>query len=72
MRGLLLLIALVNQVAGITPAGAGTTDFYLKKEKSMQDHPRWCGDYLAILLESFASTGSPPLVRGLPYLTPLR
>ena len=48
----------------ITPAGAGKTDGWHKKNENLRDHPRRCGENL----ESYGAwelpIGSPPQVRG--------
>ena len=64
MRGKLILVMLQNFNLRITPACAGKT---LKRSavlKLLQDHPRVCGENVALEWVNDLSTGSPPRVRG--------
>ena len=53
-----------RSMIGITPAGAGKTASGLHKAKGGQDHPRRCGENVAILQYLLFPQGSPPQVRG--------
>ena len=50
--------------ARITPAGAGKTKIHNCERKPHWDHPRRCGENLPTAKGEWASTGSPPQVRG--------
>ena len=50
--------------AGITPAHAGKTMFYLRPKTEEQDHPRACGENGRFILKMCILTGSPPRMRG--------
>ncbi len=50
----------------ITPACAGKTDCDIRASLAYRDHPRVCGENLAVLVLSAAEKGSPPRVRGKP------
>ena len=49
---------------GITPAHAGKTEISAARKCKSQDHPRACGENLAVLVLSAAEKGSPPRMRG--------
>ena len=49
---------------GITPACAGKSLFDVLHTNQCQDHPRVCGEKLAMLDEIYHAMGSPPRVRG--------
>ena len=49
---------------GITPAHAGKSDEHGRRCKQSKDHPRACGEKLALLLISPLTRGSPPRMRG--------
>ena len=49
---------------GITPAGAGKTEYKLMVEVQAQDHPRRCGENLDRADRGDPVGGSPPQVRG--------
>ena len=51
---------------GITPAGAGKTLHRRGCTARMEDHPRRCGENLAIIPRCVHGRGSPPQVRGKP------
>ena len=55
--------------AGITPAGAGKTAFGNSVSATGWDHPRRCGENTAIRTELCNMLGSPPQVRGKPFIT---
>ena len=59
--------ATVTPVDGITPACAGKTLCYTRKEPSAGDHPRVCGENFIIPSLCAMSLGSPPRVRGKPH-----
>ena len=48
----------------ITPACAGKSLFRISCSSSARDHPRVCGEKLAVWATFFGLTGSPPRVRG--------
>ena len=45
VRGLQITVQIINLVARITPACAGTTEISEEIDKASKDHPRPCGDY---------------------------
>ena len=51
---------------GITPAGAGKTMCVVTKTKTLQDHPRRCGENAVDYSAVYLYIGSPPQVRGKP------
>ena len=51
-------------VKGITPAYAGKSLLSLALFRPPQDHPRVCGEKLAIVLPLTQFLGSPPRMRG--------
>ena len=72
LRGLLYITLICRIRDRITPASAGTTDFWQNNVGFGQDHPRFCGDYHMKKLGGLYKQGSPPLLRGLqslPYFT---
>ena len=54
----------VHELSGITPAGAGKTEYYAFPDEETGDHPRRCGENLQAITTPTAWTGSPPQVRG--------
>ena len=50
----------------ITPARAGTTEFFKSDHHDPRDHPRTCGNYALHGLADGRGQGSPPHVRELP------
>ena len=52
----------------ITPAGAGKTFRIPLAVRPSKDHPRRCGENLSYMLPHSQVLGSPPQVRGKPYL----
>ena len=50
----------------ITPAGAGKTNASRRKEISLPDHPRRCGENHHVNASFSSCVGSPPQVRGKP------
>ena len=53
---------------GITPAGAGKTDRIRLIELNRQDHPRRCGENSHAMKARLFPPGSPPQVRGKPFI----
>ena len=51
---------------GITPAYAGKTNCFYIKEFIQRDHPRVCGENVAVALYAIHVYGSPPRMRGKP------
>ena len=64
MRGTLVSPDLVLSVVGIIPACAGNTGCREPCASRAGDHPRVCGEHLAIPRPSFPLMGSSPRVRG--------
>ena len=52
------------RVKGITPAHAGKSKTFLGPADSCEDHPRMCGEKLAVENKVNEPQGSPPHVRG--------
>ena len=52
----------------ITPADAGKTHDILLSISPAKDHPRRCGENLSAIFRAAPDLGSPPQVRGKPYL----
>ena len=53
--------------AGIIPACAGNTQTRQTRHPKQWDHPRVCGEHLAVPSLSMTSPGSSPRVRGTPW-----
>ena len=66
MRGKPLFHTMRCGGRGITPAGAGKTEYKLMVEVQAQDHPRRCGENFFQNAGVAKKTGSPPQVRGKP------
>ena len=49
---------------GITPAYAGKSQFRPVLKRFVWDHPRVCGEKLALAIGTYVKPGSPPRVRG--------
>ena len=64
VRGKHSTVFLLSAPDGITPAGAGKTVLLFLSIRSIQDHPRRCGENLRQHREDRAARGSPPQVRG--------
>ena len=64
MRGTATGKPLKERPEGITPAHAGNSDILHHQKCFTKDHPRSCGEQLAIDLIIFNPIGSPPLMRG--------
>jgi len=58
--------AIQYQEDGITPACAGSTLPFPKKEEKIWDHPRLRGEHITQYLEPKYGKGSPPPARGAP------
>ena len=66
MRGKLIQ-AIVNALPQrITPADAGKTCLQRQSPRSGRDHPRGCGENVAMVNCSTVGVGSPPRMRGKP------
>ena len=48
----------------IIPADAGSTDYQHALRVSWEDHPRGCGEHLAVLVPYWSLAGSSPRMRG--------
>ena len=66
VRGIPATDAFVLSCAGITPAGAGHTEYADMYLVGFRDHPRRCGAYAVNEALNDISAGSPPQVRGIP------
>ena len=66
MRGKQIVSTLKNLYKGITPAYAGKTNCFYIKEFIQRDHPRVCGENVAVALYAIHVYGSPPRMRGKP------
>ena len=64
MRGKLLEGEAIPGYKGITPARAGKTTTMIRNPSGTRDHPRACGENLAVMVLAVRSVGSPPRVRG--------
>ena len=64
VRGTRQLDADRGVIAGIIPACAGNTRLARSRTLGSRDHPRVCGEHLAIPRPSFPLMGSSPRVRG--------
>ena len=65
VRGILNMTTGSSMRTGITPACAGNTRRYRQQSSRPQDHPRVCGEYVALHLVNDTQPGSPPRVRGI-------
>ena len=70
MRGKLDDSLFAVKALGITPADAGKTRTLHEKRPTPKDHPRGCGENGVTHLKLFTSLGSPPRMRGKPFLSP--
>ena len=64
LRGKHSPICYTFYVYRITPAPAGKTKSHLHPEKSIQDHPRTCGENCRLHSRFILQWGSPPHLRG--------
>ena len=69
MRGKLMLIILFSFKLRITPADAGKTHAGLTATHLTRDHPRGCGENSAFRCYSLLRLGSPPRMRGKPWIS---
>ena len=65
VRGILIIVFVKSKKRRITPACAGNTCALRDDSQAHQDHPRLCGEYMAIGFVKDYYTGSPPPVRGI-------
>ena len=56
----------------ITPAGAGKTDRRDIRYSDKKDHPRRCGENRPCMPRQITAPGSPPRMRGKPYISAAR
>ena len=68
VRGKLVMATLLMWALRITPACAGKTKWQTKKLGNHGDHPRMCGENLENRSIVCKSAGSPPHVRGKPFV----
>ena len=64
VRGKLGANIVLRRTIGITPAGAGKTELWIKQKLPAEDHPRRCGENPAHNNIFYRNQGSPPQVRG--------
>ena len=64
MRGKHLRTDFPREADGITPADAGKTNISSRKRRAFEDHPRGCGENLAVGDAAAVKKGSPPRMRG--------
>ena len=64
VRGKPLSRNCTRTAGGITPAGAGKTPHPIRSLRSLQDHPRRCGENPMRATAAANDAGSPPQVRG--------
>ena len=69
MRGKQLNLTSTTAPLGITPADAGKTQKREFIAVMMKDHPRGCGENVNRTVFSGKSIGSPPRMRGKPFIT---
>ena len=65
VRGILSSSDDTSNMFGITPAGAGHTDWQTQLHMRIRDHPRRCGAYASFDNFMRSLLGSPPQVRGI-------
>ena len=70
VRGKLSLFSGIVRITGITPAGAGKTEYRRTCWHLRRDHPRRCGENVYRLVPPCRYRGSPPQVRGKPFYFP--
>ena len=68
MRGIPDIPEGVGHEFRLTPAYAGNTDVPSVEEDRQGAHPRVCGEYLAMKMRRSSPWGSPPRMRGIPFL----
>ena len=64
MRGKVHRVEGHGGLQGITPAFAGKSCTSLRSPAAGRDHPRVCGEKVALLVQHHADIGSPPRLRG--------
>ena len=64
VRGEVPFTAIPPCLHRITPACAGRSESSVLLPRTVEDHPRVCGEKTSMVVSSFASRGSPPRVRG--------
>ena len=69
MRGKLQKRTKRGKNCGITPAHAGKTVHLDSIKDDAADHPRACGENQMLITAATVSTGSPPRMRGKPFLS---
>ena len=69
VRGKVDVVLLHHLSERITPACAGKSLFASVARSGGGDHPRLCGEKVAVVGDELIQTGSPPLVRGKDILT---
>ena len=69
MRGKHISATILTESVRITPAGAGKTLFDAKEITLLKDHPRRCGENLRCPDVVVDYRGSPPQVRGKPFVS---
>ena len=68
MRGKLLSVGKSSNINRITPAHAGKTPVISSAVRLLSDHPRTCGENFGHLSRDRLILGSPPHMRGKPFL----
>ena len=68
VRGKRLCSLIFAATSRITPAGAGKTGQTDEKHLRVSDHPRRCGENIGDSLLRAVECGSPPQVRGKPFI----
>ena len=68
MRGKRISTPDVVPFNGITPADAGKTRFFSNFTSPVKDHPRGCGENSHNHGEQHKGMGSPPRMRGKPFV----
>ena len=64
VRGKGFLYFAHEMLEGITPACAGKRIFLISHSSEYEDHPRMCGEKVALPVLAICCRGSPPHVRG--------
>ena len=70
VRGAQVRVKLAVHTCGIIPACAGSTTSVSVSQTSPRDHPRMCGEHLALRISLHSWLGSSPHVRGAPRCRP--
>ena len=66
MRGALQFLVEFRARAGIIPADAGSTEPMMDMSLHPRDHPRRCGEHVAMAEDEKDQPGSSPQMRGAP------